>query len=286
MRRALLLLSLALAVVLGAAATAHARRPLVGIGDQHVQMFSDPRFTKLHVELTRLALAWDWYRDPGYTASVDQWVQAAQRAGVRPLIAFNRNWRPSGARHLPSRRAYLKSFRLFRARYPQITDFSAWNEANHTSQPTHNHIKAAARYYQALRGACRRCKIVAADVLDGNDMPRWIAKFKHYAPNARLWGLHGYKDANNGTTYHLRRFLQQVKGRIWLTETGGIKRLKPHPGSKGSGRKQTRRGQAKAIRRVYKLARMSSRVQRIYFYQWRQQPRERWDSALIDAPHE
>jgi len=283
MRRPLLLLSLAVALTLGAAATAHATRPLVGIGDQHAEMFTDPRFTKLHVQLTRLALAWDWYRSPASVAAVDQWVGAAQTAGVRPLIAFNRNWRRSGARYLPPRRLYLKSFRTFRKRYPQITDFSAWNEANHTSQPTHDHIKAAARYYQAMRGACPRCEIVAADVLDGNDMPGWIARFRHYAPKARLWGVHGYKDANNGTTYHLRRFLRQVKGRVWLTETGGIKRLKPHPGSKGNGRTETLKQQATSIRRVYKLARMSHRVRRIYFYQWRQRPRERWDSALIDA---
>ena len=45
-------------------------------------------------------------------------MQAAQAAGVRPLVAFNRNWRSNGHRKLPSLTLYRKSFRLLRERYP------------------------------------------------------------------------------------------------------------------------------------------------------------------------
>jgi hypothetical protein len=115
-------------------------------------------------------------------------------------------------------------------------------------------------------------------------MPAWIDEFKRYAPNARLWGLHSYKDPNNGTTWHLRGLLQQVKGRVWLTETGGIKRLKPLKGSKGNGRFNTLQGQARALKRVFALAKLAPRrINRIYFYQWRQAPGERWDSAFLDS---
>ena len=60
----------------------------------------------------------------------------------------------------------------------------------------------AARYYNALRKDCRTCTIVAADVLDSTDMLAWVKKFKRFAPGARIWGLHNYKDANDakGTT--------------------------------------------------------------------------------------
>jgi hypothetical protein len=256
---------------------------MVGIGDQNLQMFQDHRFQRLHLQITRLALPWDWYKSTSYVAYVDQWVAAAQTAKLRPLIAFNRNWGPGGDRYRVPQEVLRGSFLLFRARYPKITDFSAWNEANHTSQPTAKSPKLAATYYKTLRAACpRQCTIVAADVLDTNDMPAWIAKFKRFAPGARLWGLHSYKDPNNGTTWHLRNFLHQVKGQVWLTETGGIKRLKPEPGSRGHGRTNSLHGQAVAVKRVYALARSNKRVRRIYFYQWTQNRTQRWDSAFLD----
>jgi hypothetical protein len=259
-------------------------RPLVGIGDQSIHMFEDPHYKKLDLDLTRLTLEWDWYRNPSRVTTTDVWIARAQAAGVRPLIAFNRNWRKNGDHSRPPRSLVRKSFRLFRARYPHIRDFSAWNEANHTTQPTSRSPRLAARYYNALRRECpRKCTIVAADVLDSNDMTKWIKKFKHYAPKARLWGLHSYKDPNNGTTWHIRQFMRTVKGKVWLTETGGIKRLKPGPTSRGNGRFNTLKGQATAVRRVYKLARSYKRIKRIYFYQWQQDRKQRWDSAFTDS---
>lgn len=282
-RFALLPILAALVLSLGAGADRADARVLVGIGDQNIHMFQDKRFQKLDLDLTRLALPWDWYRDPSYITFLDQWVAATRQAKVRPLIAFNRNWRKNGYRYRPPRELVRKSFRLFRARYPDIRDFSAWNEANHTTQPTSKSPRLAARYYNALRRECpRKCTIVAADVLDTNDMPKWIKKFKHYAPKARLWGLHSYKDPNNGTTWHIRQFMRTVKGTVWLTETGGIKRLKPGPTSRGNGRFNTLKGQATAVKRVYQLARSYKRIKRIYFYQWRQDRKARWDSAFTD----
>jgi hypothetical protein len=278
------LLALALVLPLAAAAGRAEAKPLVGIGDQHALMFQDPRFLKLHLTLTRYALPWDWYRDPAYMAVTDQWVAATQAAKVRPLIAFTRNWRLGGDRYRVPVTLLRKSFLTFRARYPQIKDFSAWNEANHASQPTSNSPRLAATYYKTLVAACRKCTVVAADVLDTNDAPKWIKKFKRFAPKARLWGVHSYKDPNNGTTWHLTDLLKIVKGQVWLTETGGIKRLKPLPGSRGNGRFNTLKGQATAVKRVYGLAKMfPRRVKRIYFYQWQQDPFSRWDSAFVDS---
>jgi hypothetical protein len=277
-------LLLALALPLVAAPARAEAKPMVGIGDQNFLMFQDARFQKLDLELTRLALPWDWYRDnPSYLTFLDHWVAAAREAKVRPLIAFTRNWRKNGDRYRVPRVLLRKSFKTFRKRYPDITDFSAWNEANHTTQPTAKSPRLAARYYKTLAAACPECTIVAADVLDTNDAPAWIKQFKRYAPKARLWGIHSYKDPNNGTTWHMRQLLSLVKGKVWLTETGGIKRLKPAPGSRGNGRFNTLRGQAKAIKRVYGLAKLfPRRIKRIYFYQWQQDPKARWDSAFLD----
>ncbi|MGH2945720.1 MAG: glycosyl hydrolase [Solirubrobacteraceae bacterium] len=281
--RRLASLVLPLAVSLAVASSAAAKAPMVGIGDQNAHMFSDPAFQALGVKRSRLALAWDWHKDDYTLAQTDRWMAVAQAAGVRPLIAFNRNWRAGGDRHLPSVAAYRKSFRLFRARYPSVREFSAWNEANHSTQPTYRKPKAAARLYKAMRADCRRCTIVAADVLDSSNMIRWLERFKRHAPRARLWGLHNYKDANDRHSRGTKALLKAVRGRIWLTETGGILRLRPHPDSRGKGRKHTRAQQAGAVEHVYRLARRNRRVARIYFYEWQAQPRNRWDSAFVNA---
>jgi polysaccharide biosynthesis protein PslG len=275
-------LCLPLLALLIFAAPAAAKAPAVGIGDQHPEMFSDPAFRSLQIEHSRYLLSWDWYRNRRAIWATDAWMNAAYHAGVSPLVTFTRNWRPSGQYKLPALRLYRKSFRTFRARYPWVTDFAAWNEANHTAQPTANKPKAAARYFNALRRDCRSCTIVAADVLDTPDMVEWVRKFKRHAPKARIWGLHNYKDANDrkGTT---RKLLRAVRGKIWLTETGGILRLKPHPGSSGDGRTHTKRHQAGAVARVFRIARSNRRIERVYFYEWKQQRRNRWDSALLDA---
>ena len=275
------LLSLTLLLVLAIAAPASAQRPIVGVGDQDARMFSAPAFQKLGIKHSRLALAWDWYREPWMVSQTDQWMAAAQASGVRPLVAFNRNWRSNGHRKLPSISAYRKSFRLVRERYPFVKDYSAWNEANHSTQPTAKKPRMAARYYNAMRKDCRKCTIVAADVLDSSDMVKWIKKFKKHAVKPRIWGLHNYKDANDarGTTKVL---LKAVKGQVWLTETGGILRLKPSDGRRG-GRKHTKKQQAKAVKRVYKVAKSSRRVKRIYFYEWAKKQGNRWDSAFVEA---
>ena len=276
------LLCLTLLVFGALAAPAAAHKPTVGIGDQHPEMFYDPAFRALGVTHTRYLLAWDWYRRPSSVAQTDYWVRSASLAGAQPLIAFTRNWRPSGQFRLPPMKLYRKSFRTFRARYPWVRDFSAWNEANHTAQPTADKPAAAARYYNAMRKACRSCRIIAADVLDTPDMVQWLRKFKQHAHGARLWGLHNYKHANDGkpTT---RVMLRAVRGKIWLTETGGMLRLKPHPGSSGDGRRSTPTKQARAVTRAYRIARSSRRIERMYYYEWKKQPKNRWDSAFLNA---
>jgi hypothetical protein len=264
------------------ASPAAAKAPVVGLGDQHPEMFSDPAFRALGLTHSRYLLSWDWYRSPRTVAATDWWMSAARSAGVSPLVAFTRNWRPSGQYKLPPLNLYRKSIRTVRARYPWVTDFSAWNEANHTAQPTAKKPQAAARYFNALRKDCRGCRIVAADVLDSPDMLDWIKRFKRYAPKARIWGLHNYKDANDRTNT-TRKLLRAVRGKVWLTETGGILRLKPHPGSHGDGRRHTKAHQAGAISRVFKIARANRRIERVYFYEWKKQSKNRWDSALLDA---
>jgi hypothetical protein len=65
-------------------------------------------------------------------------------------------------------------------------------------------------------------------------------------------------------------------------ETGGILRLKPSNGSRG-GRKHTKAQQAKAVKRVYTIAKSNRRITRVYFYEWARKKGNRWDSAFVES---
>jgi hypothetical protein len=281
MRRAVPLL-LALACLLAVPASASARFA-VGLGDQHAATYGLDRVQALHLKAARYVVNWDWYRDPVRVALTDQWMASVRAAGLRPLISFNRNWAPSGLHRLPSIPQYLRSFALLRSRYPDVREFGVWNEANHKTQPLQRKPRMAARYYNAMRSACPRCTIVAADVLDDPRMPAWIRTFRRYAHHPRLWGLHNYRDANR-LTGSTRGFMRLVKGTVWLTETGGIRRTdhRAH-GSKRVAYQRSLAKQAAAVRRVFAIARGYGRIRRVYFYQWQRDPGSPWDSAFVNA---
>jgi hypothetical protein len=281
MRRAVPLL-LALVCLLAVPATASARFT-VGLGDQNPNTFDLKRVDALGLKTARYVVNWDWYRDPNRIAITDRWMANVRAAGLRPLISFNRNWVPSGLHRLPSVPQLLQSFALLRWRYPDVRDFGVWNEANHKTQPLAHNPRMAARYYNAMRSACRRCSIVAADVLDDPEMPAWIRTFKRYAHHPRLWGLHNYRDANRGTG-STAGFMRLVKGPVWLTETGGIRRTdhRAH-GSRTSKYRASLVRQAAAVRRVFTIARSYHRIKRVYFYQWQRVAKTPWDSAFVNA---
>jgi hypothetical protein len=271
MRRSLVT-SLLILCALAVPASAAARPLVIGLGDQQHTTFQDPKLHKLGLKTARLALAWNWYTDAHTIAQTDWWVAAVRAAGMRPMISFNRSWRRGdhGGRRIPSMRRYRKSFRILRARYPYIREFSAWNEPNAPEQPFAKKPKRAARFYNAMRSACPRCTVVAGDINDSRNMSSWLAVYRRHVRRPKVWALHNYRDATQswGTT---RVFLRMVRGPVWLTETGGMR-------SRGG-----LKGQARAVRRVFDIARTYHRIKRVYFYQWKRTRGRAWDSAFLNA---
>ncbi len=272
-----LLLSLVgLATVPGEARAAFS----VGVSDQKLGMWHDPRFEALGIRQVRLIMAYDLVLK-GDFSRYDAWMAAADARGADVLVAINHSTTSNSA--LPSVARYRQVIRRIRARYPQVKTMSAWNEANHQTQPTHRSPKRAAEYYNALREECRGCRIVAADVLDQSDMEKWIATFKRYARQPKLWGLHNYADANrfrplkaSGTA----KLLKLVKGEVWLTEAGGIVRF----GRSYRGGRAGELRAARATQQTFKLARSGPRIKRVYLYHWDAEAQfKTWDSGLVDA---
>lgn len=255
----------------------------VGIGDNGPTMFEDPSFQRLETKISRKILPWDFYKYKWNRDDLDAWLAGANRQGIQPLIAFNHS--NASPKRLPSINQFKYALRYLRKQHPEVRTFSPWNEANHHTQPTARNPRRAAQYYNAARQICRRCKIVAADVLDIKNMIPWLMTFKRYAKRPSLWGLHSYSDTNRRIPWNkssTKRLLDNVRGKVWLTEVGGLVAF---------GKKYTyNESRAKnATRRTLSLAKKSKRIQRVYFYSWygtiHAQKRRpyRWDSGIMDA---
>ncbi len=268
--------ALALAVPARAAAA-----PKIGIGEQNPQIFSDPNWAALGVRDVRVVVAWDALHSPWQRADIDTYMADARAAGARVLLGFGHS-RIAGREHsLPSVAAFAREFAAWRSRYPWVKDYLTWNEANHCSQPTCNHPERAAAFYDTIRRRCRGCRVVAADVLDGSKMVGWVKRFRRATKAPRLiWGLHNYIDANRFRTTGTRALLKAVKGDVWFTETGGL--VRRTNGSTVAFPGSTRHA-AEATSWVFRLAALSPRVKRVYFYHWSPVPFASWDSALVDA---
>jgi hypothetical protein len=264
-----------------APAAAHAASPVVAVGDQHPAMFSDPHWRALHLTDTRYVAPWDVLQSRRDLAALDAYLNAANQANVRVLLSLGHARKRRLRKVLPSVAEYARTFRAIHARYPQITDFEVWNEENLCSQPTCRHPARAARYYNAIRNSCWDCRIVAADLLDTATVGTWVKAFRKVAKGPLIWGLHNYIDANLLSLHATQRFLKLTRGPVWFTETGGLVKRKNHSRIRFP---QGIKHAVKATAWVFKLAALSPRVKRVYFYEWMPDPNKHatWDSALVD----
>jgi hypothetical protein len=278
---------LALLVLLVTASAADAARPpVIGIGEQKVGMFSDPRWQSLGLPHVRYIAPWDALNDPRQRRLLDDWMAAAREADARVLLGFERSLRSRRlARTLPTARAFEREFVRFRARYPDVRDWIVWNEANHPFSLTGNRPRRAAQFFDAVARNCPRCNVVAADVLDVGGMAEWVRRFKRHAHmRTRVWGLHNYVDANRLTSTGTRALLRATgSGQVWFTETGGtLLRREYKRGRVTREFRYSRHRAARSTLHALRLARLSRRIRRVYLYHWRAPfPVTNWDSALI-----
>jgi len=286
--------ALALAFAAGAPArgVAHtaALRATVGIGDEQPAMFANRAFVVLHTRIARYVTPYDVI---GNNSANDMprlraWLAAAAREHIQPLVAFYHSDRTP--RKLPSVAVYTRDVKRFLHAFPSVRLLQPWNEVNRGyvnagggsyASPS---AKQAAQYYLALRAGCRSCTIVGLDVLDSTSVRATVAyinAFKRYVGPRRLpsiWGLHNYSDTNRFHAGGTRAVLADTSGQVWLTETGGIAKL-----STSFPFNLARQSRATAY--MFKLAATSSRITRLYIFQWTggNARRERFDAGLTDA---
>lgn len=259
-------------------------KPLLGIADQKPDMFSDPRFVGLKLKTARYFVPYDVRTNDFQLERLDAWMAGAKRDGISPLITIERSssakTRRKGA---PTIDRYRSSIRFLRKRYPFVRAYSAWNEPNDGGQPTFRKPELVARYIKVLGQECKGCRILAGDLLDNPNMVTYaLAVEKAMKKPAATWGLHSYGDANNFRTTQTRKLLKGVKGKIWLTEVGGVVDRR----SAFSKAKFKGKGVAHAARATKFLfstiGKLSPRIERMYLYHWNSSSRnDSWDSAFI-----
>jgi hypothetical protein len=247
----------------------------IGIGDNNVKMFASPYYRALHTRISRYVAPYDVADRPRDLAAVNAWITAAEAQHEQPLIAFYHS--RSRPNRLPTVTSYSLEIKRFMALHPQISVYSAWNEANKGSGPSTGEGSfrgpsphQAATYYLALKHACPRCTIVGLDVLDSTNIAStitYIHKFQHdvrgYLP--KIWGLHNYSDTNRFRSTGTRAVLAAVRGQLWLTETGGVVHFgSEFPNRRGAGLKRAQR----ALAYMFKLAASNRRITRLYVFDW------------------
>ena len=277
-----------LAVVAGLAAPAPESRALtLGIADQQASTLSDARLTDLGVRHARLVVAWDAMRHRWQREQLEAWMDAARAAGVRPLVTFGPS-RTRINRGLPAVRDYARETGRFRRRFREVREYSPWNEPNMPRRTASNDPRRIAAFYRALRAGCPGCTVLGADVVDSSSLERWMRTYlRQFAPGRRprVWGLHNYVDANSSSSWGTRTMLRLAPGRIWFTETGAVIRRSPPAGTARADRRHSIRAGHRyaraASRRVFTLARLSPRIDRVYVYHWRARASASWDSGLL-----
>jgi hypothetical protein len=283
-----LLLAALAALVLCAPASANYR---VGLSEQSAATFDQPLWQGLKLKRVRYVVPWDFYRGDG-TAEVTTFMNAARAHKQDVLVMFtarrgcytNGKYSKSKACRAPSKKTYTTAFKKFKSAFPWVKSYAPWNEANHVSQPTSKSPRTAARYYDVLRKECgRKCKVMAADVLDQSTVRTWLRSFIRYSHNrGRIWGLHNYKDVNRRQSKGLRTVLRTVPGEVWLTETGGITTFLPDFKTSNSRA-------ASATKYMFQLADRydsrrrgyKSKLTRLYVYRWFGETGT-WDSGLVN----
>jgi putative glycosyl hydrolase len=280
-------LILPLAVLLAAlvAVPAAQAKVRVGLSEQSPAMFDQANWTQLKLKRVRYILPWDYAKHAGNHAEVTSFMNAARAKRQEVLVTFsasrgcfvNNRYSKKKACKAPSQKAYKAAVKAFRKQFSYAKTFTPWNEVNHVSQPTYRKPKLAAAYYKSLKSVCKGCTVMAADVLDSSDVKTYLRRFLRASKGAgRIWGLHNYKDVNRRQSKGVKNVLSVVKGKVWLTETGGIVNFKP-------SFKYNLKRAASATKYMFALARRNKRVERIYVYRWFGEPRAaRFDAGLVN----
>ena len=271
------------------AAPAAGQAATIGIADGNPGTFFSPRFAALHMTVARNSIPWDVATrraDRRALAAVTSWIHAAEAAHVRPLISFGADG-GRASNYTPSINQYRRAVAAFLRRFPEVKDYTAWNEPDFSWRPLARMPQLAAGYFNALYKVCHHCTVAAGDLyletkgaatINGAKarLGSWLRAYvRGLRHRPKAWALHDYHEVRDHNAAQLRTLMSMPSGPIWLDETGGVLR-------RGTWRRQSAARAAKDEKFLLSLGRRFHRVARIYHYQWLgSPPTSGWDSGLL-----
>jgi hypothetical protein len=270
----------------------------VGVAENNPQMFGDPLFRQLGAKHARVVVSYNVMTARNDEINrVIEYIAGARAAGVTPMVTFEhargdaticnkrKNRRKAQCR-LPSAKTYERNLKRFLKAFPTVKTIVPWNEINHFTQPTYKNPKAAANFTKIARRVCKRCTVVAADILDQADntrakrptfrsATRYVKAFRRYYKGPRkVCGVHNYSDINRFRSTGTRAIVKALGCKqVWLTEAGGIYKF--------ASFKASQQRQLKATKYMFRLARGIKRIKRLYVYTWFGGVTPRFDAGLV-----
>jgi hypothetical protein len=286
-RRAALAVALLLACLLaGAAAPDPAGAVELGISDSDAPTVLEPHWASLNLTRARIVVPYDVATTAGAAGiarreNFERYRANAAASGVSLLVVFAHS-QDQPVPVAPSADQFAAGFAAFRASYPELTTFAAWNEPNNRdtgeyalgSQP-----QLAAEYWLRAQALCPTCTIAAGDFagIPGDDayVDAYQAHLAAAGADPAVWAFHAHSDVNRYQVLGVsdarvsRYYLSKLQGRwagarIWIDEVGARFR-------DASGLVWGDASQRDATSLLLGLAALDPRIEAIYYYNFSNQ---------------
>lgn len=251
----------------------------------------EPHWPSLALTRARVVVPYDIATTSGTAGTArrenfERYRENAAARGVELLVVFAHSQDivapDTGDPVAPTADQFAAGFAAFRARYPELTTFAAWNEPNNRDTSSYalgSQPQLAAEYWLRAQALCPSCTIVAGDFAgipnDNAYVDAYQAHLAAAGANPAVWAFHAHSDVNRYqvlgvsdasiSRYYLSKLQGQWAGsRIWIDEVGARFR-------DASGVVWGDASQRDATSLLLGLATLDPRIDAIYYYNFSNQ---------------
>lgn len=245
MRRTTCRVIAAVLAVTALTASASPAATLTGISDQQLGTWSTAtraKFSETGLTQARYITAWDVAlhkenKDCG-PANINclrlhefqDWYNDARNAQMKMLVSFEETPSCNGCAH-PSSATYRAAVHAFRVDFPEVTEFTAWNEPNRVRPGSPPQAIGAAHYWNELNAECKipvagkTCMVAAGDLIDSGTYRQYTDEYKaSLNATPTVWAIHPYRSVDKFT---FEAILDWVKNytqnrTVWYSEFGSF----------------------------------------------------------------
>lgn len=285
---------------------------MIGIASGHPGFMDHPDIDRFfesstgerHFRMAHMYAPWNVaLEDSERRQELIQWLARAAAHGIEPVVAFNPARLPGGDfdTDRPSVAELQAAFDAFRATWPEVVTFLAWNEPNATV--TRVEPERAADYYLMMSARCGQdCRVAAGNLrgwfpadtdalrmgpggpddptcgASGSYLDRYKCRLAAAGHRPAIWAFHPYLDGYNyrersshcsdASSCQTKLLMASLGGswsdsEVWMTETGARYAT---PTLAASEFKQACTGAF--FLRLFTLPSFEGRITRFYYFNW------------------